>query len=276
MSVRLTALLAFALLLAAGVPPISANASDGDGERLDRLEMLTRSFYLAAVEGNRQLAWASLQKMKQAAASPDLRALGEPSGWSRFDERLAAADRAIARGRDASVWREEASRLLLAVDALAPGRRSLWQAYGRLIGEDLDRVRRSWGLGGQEGAAAAAASLRIMKERVDRLEAAAALARPLPAVERFRERIRYAERLLGAAERGAANQLLIERSFDDMERAAEELFGPAAKMPASARRDPAPAWIAAVTAILLAALGYAGWRKYAHDRWGIHTVKRLP
>jgi hypothetical protein len=277
MSVRLKAMLALALLMASGGFPLCAHAQAGAGDRFDRLELLARSFYLASVEGNRQLAWASLQKLRETAASPELRARGEPAGWSRFDERLAAAGRALSRGGDAGIWREEASRLLLAVDALAPGRRSLWLEYGRLIGDDLDRMRRGWQQGGREGAAAAAASLRLMEERVERLEAAAALSRPLPAVLRLKERIRYAKRLLAAAERGEANRVWIERSFDDLERTAGELFGPeAAETSAAAGRDPAPAWIASISAILLAALGYAGWRIYAHDRWGIRTVKRLP
>lgn len=275
MSVRLKVLLAFAILLTAGGMPLSADAPSAAETRLDRLELLAQSFYLAAVEGNRQLAYASLLRIEEAAASAELRMLGEPAGWSRFDGRLAAARKALARGRNPSVWREEASRLLLAVDALSPGRGSLWLEYGRLFGDDLDRMRRGWQRGGKEGAAAAAASLRLMKERAERLEAAAALARPLPAVQLLLERIRYAERLLVAAQAGAANRSWVEQSFDGIEQAAEELFGPEAmSSPAIAGDHPSAAWIASMTAILIAALGYAGFRKYRQDRWGINTVRR--
>jgi hypothetical protein len=276
MSVRLKVLLAIAIMLTAGGLPICAEAPAAAEDRLDRLELLTRSFYLAAVEGNRQLAYASLLRIEDAAESPELRAIGEPAGWSRIDATIAAARKALVRERDVSAWREEASRLLLAVDALAPGRESLWLGYGRLIGDDLDRMRRGWQRGGREGAEAAAVSLRLMKERVERLEAAAALNRPLPAVMRLGERIRYAEKLLGAAaETGEANRVWIEESFDAIGRAAEELFGPeAVRSSARPADDPSPAWIAALSAILCAALGYAGYRKYRQDRWGITSVRR--
>jgi hypothetical protein len=171
--------------------------------------------------------------------------------------------------------REEASRLLLAVDALSPGRESLWLEYGRLVGDDLDRMRRGWQQGGKEGAAAAAASLRLLKERAERLETAAALARPLPAVQLLLERIRYAERLLAAAQAGDANRGWIEQSFDGIEQAAAELFGSEAMQSAAiAGVDPPAAWIASMAAILISALGYAGYRKYRQDRWGINSVKR--
>jgi hypothetical protein len=275
MSVRLKVLLAFALLLTAGGMPLSADAPSAAETHLDRLELLARSFYLAAVEGNRQLAYASLLRIEDAAASAELRMLGEPAGWSRFDGSLAAARKALARDRDPSVWREEASRLLLAVDALSPGRESLWLEYGRLVGDDLDRMRRGWQQGGKEGAAAAAASLRLLKERAERLETAAALARPLPAVQLLLERIRYAERLLAAAQAGDANRGWIEQSFDGIEQAAAELFGSEAMQSAAiAGVDPPAAWIASMAAILISALGYAGYRKYRQDRWGINSVKR--
>jgi hypothetical protein len=277
MSVRLKALLAIAIMLAAGGLPIRADAPTAAENRLDRLELLTRSFYLAAAEGNRQLAYAGLLRIEDAAASTELRALGEPAGWSRFDESVAAARRALVRAREPSVWREEASRLLLAVDALSPGREPLWLQYGRLIGDDLDRMRRGWQRGGPEGAEAAAVSLRLMKERVERLETAAAFDRPLTSVRLLRERITYAERLLAAAQTGGANRVWVEDAFDGIERAAEELFGPEAiRSSARPAGDPSPAWIAALAAVLFAALGYTGYRKYRHDRWGITSVRRPP
>lgn len=275
MSVRLKMLLALAVLLVAGGLPLSADAPAAAEDRLDRLELLARSFYLAAADGNRQLAYASLLKIEDTASSVELRALGEPAGWSRIDATIAAARKALAHGRASSAGREEASRLLLAVDALTPGRKSLWLEYGRLMADDLDRMRRGWQRGGAEGAAAAAVSLRMMKERTERLGAAASLARPLPAVRRLEERIRYAERLLAAAENGGGNRVWIEEAFDGIEQAALELFGAEAlRTTAIEGKDPSPAWIAAMSAILFAALGYAGYRKYHQDRWGITSVKR--
>lgn len=275
MSVRLRMLLAFAILLTAGGLPLFAEAPAAAEDRLDRLELLAQSFYLASVEGNRQLAYAYLTRMEVMSESADIRALGEPAGWSRVDETLASARKALARGRGPAVWREEASRLLLAVDALTPGRESLWLEYGRLIGDDLDRMRRGWQRGGTEGAEAAAVSLRLMRERAGRLEAAAALVRPQPAVHLLLERIRYAEKLLAAAEKGGASRVRVEEAFDGIERAAADLFGPAAaQSSALAGRDPSPAWTLTLAAVLCAALGYTGYRKYRQDRWGISSFKR--
>jgi len=275
MSVRLSMLLALAMLLTVGGLPLFAAAPAAAEDRLDRLELLAQNFYLATVERNRQLAYACLLRIEETAASADIRALGEPAGWRRIDGSLAAARKALARGRDPDAWREEASRLLLAVDALMPDRASLWLEYGRLIGDDLDRMRRGWQRGGTEGAEAAAVSLRLMKERAERLEAAAELVRPQPSVQLLLERIRYAERLLAAAEKGEASRGLIEEAFDGIEQAASDLFGPAALMTSAVAWDnPSPAWIAALIAILGAALGYTGYRKYRQDRWGISSVKR--
>jgi hypothetical protein len=274
MSVRLKILLALMLLLTAGGLPLSADAPAAAEDRLDRLEVLTHSFYLASLDGNRQLSYAYLLKIEETAASAELRAIGEPAGWRRIDDSLGAARKALARGRNPDGWRAEASRLLLAVDALTPGRESLWLEYGRLIGDDLDRMRRGWQRGGTEGAAAAAVSLQLLKERVERLEAAATVARPQPSVQLLQERIRYAERLLAAAAKGEAKRVWIEEAFDGIEQAAADLFGSKEVLSPARADDPSPAWIAAMTAILCAALGYAGYRKYRHDRWGISSVKR--
>jgi len=274
MSVRLNMLLALAVLLTAGGMPLHAEAPAAE-DRPERLANLARDFYLAAEDGNRQLAYAVLLRIEEMASSDDLRALGNPDGWDRVDRAVAAARRALSRGREPGVWQEEAARLLLAVDALAPVREPLWLEYGRLIRDDLDRMRRAWQRGGKEGAAAAAVSLRLMKERAERLEAAAALERPLPSVRRLLDRIRYAERLLAAAETGAANRDWIEDSFRGIEQAADELFGPsAARTSAYAADKPPAAWIAALAAVLCVGLGYAGYRKYRQDRWGITPVKR--
>jgi|GEM_PF-5758671 len=124
MSVRLNMLLALAVLLTAGGMPLHAEAPAAE-DRPERLANLARDFYLAAEDGNRQLAYAVLLRIEEMASSDDLRALGNPDGWDRVDRAVAAARRALSRGREPGVWQEEAARLLLAVDALAPVREPL-------------------------------------------------------------------------------------------------------------------------------------------------------
>lgn len=275
MFVRLKLLTVLTVLLMAGGPVLSASAPPAAELQVERLEGLVQGFYLASVQGSHQLAYAYAVKIGETSAAPELRALGTPEGWLRFDETLGSAQRALSRGTEAAAWREAASRLLLAADALIPGREPMWLNYGRLVADDLDRIRRGWYRGGTEGAAASAVSLRLLKERMERLEAAASLGKPHPQISTLLERIRYAEKLLAAAERGEAKPQWIEESFAAIERDAAGLFGPAA-VRASVQADGsrAPVWTALLAVIVLSVLGYTGWRKFQQDRLGITVIKR--
>lgn len=286
MKIRSMLLLLAVLLLTGSAVPAHAAGNSGPPEPADRaaanvndkletLEGLAAGFYLASVESNRQLAYAYVTKLKAMARLPELRAIGEPAGWERIDQLLAASARALNRNVSAGEWREEAARLKLAVDALAPGRHSLWLQYELLFREDLDRLQKAWARGGTSGAEAASAAMVQLKAHIDRMEAAASVGQSPQRIRLLQERIRYTSTLLAAAERGEANPRLVEGSFVLLADAADRVFEtpgrPAAAMVAG---EPQTGWMVMLAVIVLSVLTYNGWRKFRHDRDGITVHKR--
>ena len=220
-------------------------------------------------------SYSYVTKIKRLSASPELRAFGEPAGWERIDDSLDLAEKALRKGDSASAWREEASRLKLAVDALAPGRRSLWLQYELLLREDINRLKKAWSRGGPEGAEAASAALIQLKEHVDRMEAAASVGQPPERIRLLQERIRYAGTLIEAAKRDKANPKWVEGSFVLIADAADRVFEtPGKPADAPVAGEPPASWMLMMASIVLSALTYAGWRKFRHDRSGITSLKR--
>lgn len=278
MRVRSILLLALAVLLIAG--PITVNAAADSpaaaaNDKLETLEGLVGGFYLAAVEGNRQLAYTYVTKIRTITRAPELRTIGESSGWVQIDERLKQSEKALNGNKSALAWREEAARLKLAVDALAPGRHSLWLQYELLLREDLDRLQKAWNRGGISGAEAASAAMTQLVEHVDRMEAAASVGQSPERIRLLQERIRYTDTLLTAAKREEANPRLVEGSFILLTDAVDRVFekpGRPASAPAAVEQP--TMWMFMLGAIVLSALTYTGWRKFRHDRLGITVHKR--
>ncbi|WP_190287503.1 sporulation protein YpjB [Paenibacillus darwinianus] len=272
-----------ALLIASGLSMAwKMEASEGSGKdpqsKRDVLAAWTEGFYQASIEGNRQLAYGYVLKIKSVAGDRELRSLGTKEGWKVLDERLNAAETLIERGEFAYTWREEAARLKLAVDALSRDRNALWRQYERLLREDLSRLRKAWQRGGKEGDASAYAALDQLESHTLRLEAAAAFGAEPARVSLLKERIRYTEKLLQAAPGGpdSANRTLTEGSFMLLGDSVDRLFASdtARSAAVSASGHPSWQWAAMLAVIVLAGLFYTGWQKFRIDRDEITVPKR--
>ncbi len=272
----LAALLA-ASLLVSGYASASEPEDAGRSplKKLELLEEWTEGLYQASVDENRQLAYTYAIRIQSLAVEPELRRIGEPTGWGRIDDHIRSVVHSLNRGELSPAWREDASKLKLAVDALAAGRKSLWLQYERLLHEDINRLQKAWQRGGSEGAEAAAAALSQLRLHVSRMEAAAAVSEQPERVRTLLDRIRYAEKLIAAPEQTDAQHLLAEGAFVLIGDAVDRLFeNRASIVHAQAVGSPSWQWTFMLTAVVLSALAYTAWRKFRAMQQAVPIPKR--
>jgi hypothetical protein len=271
------------LVLLAASMLVSGYASASEPEAADRsplkklvlLEEWTNGLYQASVDENRQLAYTYALRIQKLALEPELRRIGEPTGWSRIDDHVQTVVRSLNRGELSPAWREDASKLKLAVDALAAGRKSLWLQYERLLHEDISRLQKAWQRGGSEGAEAAAAALSQLRLHVSRMEAAAAVSEQPERVRTLLDRIRYAEKLIAAPEQTDAQRMMAEGAFVLIGDAVDRLFeNRASIVHAQAVGRPSWQWTFMLTTIVLSTLAYTAWRKFRAMQQAIPVTKR--
>jgi hypothetical protein len=271
------------LVLLAASMLVSGYASASEPEAADRsplkklvlLEEWTNGLYQASVDENRQLAYTYALRIQTLVLEPELRRIGEPTGWSRIDDHVRTVVRSLNRGELSPTWREDASKLKLAVDALAAGRKSLWLQYERLLHEDISRLQKAWQRGGSEGAEAAAAALSQLRLHVSRMEAAAAVSEQPERVRTLLDRIRYAEKLIAAPEQTDAQRMMAEGAFVLIGDAVDRLFeNRASIVHAQAVGRPSWQWTFMLTTIVLSTLAYTAWRKFRAMQQAIPVPKR--
>jgi hypothetical protein len=251
------------------------NADRSPLKKLDLLEEWTNGLYQASVDENRQLAYSYAIRVKSLTTESELRRIGEPNGWGRIDEHVQSVIDSLNRGELSPAWREDASKLKLAVDALDVGRKSLWLQYERLLHEDISRLKKAWQRGGKEGAAAAGAALSQLRLHVSRMEAAAAVSEDPERIRTLLDRIRYAEKLIASPEQTAAQRTMAEGSFVLIGDAVDRLFANHASIVhAQAVGNPSWQWTFMLTTIVLSALAYTAWRKFSAMQRAIPVPKR--
>jgi len=268
-----------AVLLVPGQVHAGSGAQDGGSHnplrKLERLEEWTSGLYQASIDENRQLAYTYALRLQSLTQDAELRRLGEPAGWERIDERVASVVNGLNRGALSPTWREDASKLKLAVDALDEGRSSLWLQYERLLREDIHRLQKAWQRGGREGAQAAEAALAQLRLHVSRMEAAAAVAEQPDRIRTLLDRIRYTEKLIVAPEQSAAQRTLAEGSFVLIGDAVDRLFENEASIAhPEAVGHPSWQWTFMLATVVLSALAFTGWRKHRALHRDITVPKR--
>jgi len=277
---RIFVLAALAAALLGAGSGYAAGEQAGEGDRhplkkLERLEEWTNGLYQASIDENRQLAYTYALRLQSLTQDAELRSLGEPAGWERIDERVASVVNGLNRGALSPSWREDASKLKLAVDALDEGRSSLWLQYERLLREDISRLQKAWLRGGEDGAEAAASALAQLRLHVSRMEAAAAVAEQPDRIRTLLDRIRYTEKLVAAPEQSAAQRTLAEGSFVLIGDAVDRLFENEASIaPPEAVGHPSWQWTFMLASVVLSALAFTGWRKYRALHRDITVPKR--
>ncbi|CAM4217967.1 sporulation protein YpjB [Paenibacillus tarimensis] len=270
-------LLLAALLICSGYAQASGEEAvpPEGGSKLEQLAVLADGFYQASMDSNRQLAYSYLTRLKRLTADAELRQIGNREGWHAVDERVIKAESSVKDGRTAYRWREEATQLRLAVDALAKEHQSLWMQYEQLLRDDLGRLKQAWKRGGRDGAQAAQAALSQLKQHTERLETAAYVARGAEPVNLLKDRISYTAKLIRTAEDGDVKQSWVDQSLLMLTDAIDQLFEPgeqAVDVPVAG--SPAWQWMFTISLIILAALFYTGLQKYRFDRDGITPARR--
>ena len=271
------------LVMLAASMLVSGYASASEPEDADRsplkklvlLEEWTNGLYQASVDENRQLAYTYALRIQSLSLEPELRRIGQPTGWGRIDDHIQSVVHSLNNGELSPVWREDASKLKLAVDALAAGRKSLWLQYERLLHEDINRLQKAWQRGGSEGAEAAAAALSQLRLHVSRMEAAAAVTEQPERVRTLLDRIRYAEKLIAAPEQTDSQRMLAEGAFVLIGDAVDRMFeNHTTIVHAQAVGSPSWQWMFMLTTIVLSALVYTAWRKFRAMQQALPVPKR--
>ena len=255
---------------AAALPDKPSAAAAGIGELSERL-------YTAANEGNRQLAFAWIERLSDAVRSTGTQTRALPAGWKALEGSIAEARTAIQNGSPKAEWYRQASRIKLASDQLINPGAPLWLQYEEVLADDWDRMRKAWASQTADPAAAALLQLKAYSDHADRIEVAALMQRPEEQVKELRLRIDYTGKMLNAAKSGADHRT-VEAAFNSLREAANRLFGRAPAEAAMERlpkvaidisgREPVGEQLAVlfISAFVMGVLAFAGWRIYAYEK----------
>ncbi|WP_165822499.1 sporulation protein YpjB [Paenibacillus montanisoli] len=248
--------------------------ADQPSNALEQLSSLSDEIYTAAYGSNRQLVFTLLQRLETVSSSQDVRSSGTQAGWKAFDSSMAKAKKALLQKNESRQWYTQAARLKLASDALNRPRVPLWLQYEGVLREDEQRLRTSWLMQSEGNAEAAAASLDIYREHVERFEVAALMQREEASVRHLQNQMTYAKQVLSGANEGLAHPDAVMIALDGLEQAANAVFKQGDGEAALAEAIPPGATIGSLrsgraqlaemfmAAFVMVILSLAGWRKY--------------
>jgi hypothetical protein len=272
----LTALLIGAAATAA---PTELTASSSTNTTWQRVQRSADAIYEAATDGNRQTAYFAGQLL-----SSQLRGLIMDDGnynanqWQETYEEVKLMLDNIEKGKTAVVWRVQAIRIELAVDAagaetigLPAG--AMWLQYEPVIHEDISRIRQAINMRNTKAYASAAALLNTLQEHVNRIAIAAAIANKSAEISALQNSVTYMSRLLDAGERGAIAASLSQQVLVPVEAASAALFSTK-----DMREQPVIApigggvphrWIFGISSLISSLLAYVSWRKYKEAPYAV-------
>jgi sporulation protein YpjB len=167
-------------------------------------------------------------------------------------------------------WEAAAARLRLAANSLNHPRQPMWQQYYKLIREDLNEMEQSAATGDLEGWKTAVTRL---QSRYDTIRPAALISSRPEVVNAFDSWLSYAAGVSSSAQPPGRSRLLEIVSYG--QDAVRVLFGkerdePALSLPLAAQGY--GAWGLLAGAFILAALAYAGYRKYRGEQEDMKPV----
>ncbi|MBW7456493.1 sporulation protein YpjB [Paenibacillus sepulcri] len=245
---------------------------------LESLEMLSEAFYTAANNGNRQLSYTLLSRIRQAAKSSEIRQLGSQTGWKSWDQSVNKVMEDLTYNRTSPEWINEAARMKLAVDVLINPTAPLWLQYEDVLQDDLRRVHLAWKSQGNDHALAALQQLETYSRHIDRIEMAALMQRPELLNTHLQSSLDYIRHMLEASRQASGGTPAVSTALASLEEAASSLFGideaEAAinqhlpVMPDDVGRAPVSEQLAVlyISAIVMGILAFAGWRRYAFEQ----------
>ncbi|GBF72794.1 hypothetical protein PA598K_01062 [Paenibacillus sp. 598K] len=237
----------------------------------DQLSEAAQALYRSAAEGNRQLVYQQVQRLRQKAADPQLRAVGQAEGWQEVDNVLSElTTRLQGRGSVYEV-RLASARLSLAFDALSGGAEAAWRSYYPVIRDDISRLNKAWHRQTEDYATAALAVARGMREHYRMIEAAALLQQQSGQVHALEMSLHYITSQLEQAERDQRRYTSVSRSIHALSDTVDRLF----ERPVDSVPDPVIfidrgkmplRFIFLLGVLIVAVLLYAGWQRYIYDR----------
>lgn len=277
----LTALLIGAAATAA--PTELTASSISKSTTWQRVQRSADAIYEAATEGNRQTAYYAGQQL-----SSQLQELLEADNyiaanqWKMTHQEVKLMLGNIEQGKTAVLWRPQAIRIKLAVDAagaeaIGVPDNAMWLQYDPVIDEDIARIRQAINMRNAQAYASAGAMLHLLQEHVDRISIAAVMAHKTTEMNALQNSVTYMSRLLEAGERGTIAAQLSQQVLTPVEAAAAVLFSSNDE-----REQPVIApigggvphrWIFSISSLISSLLAYVSWRKYKHTPYAILNKK---
>ncbi|MFD0711181.1 sporulation protein YpjB [Paenibacillus sp. GCM10027626] len=237
---------------------------------MKQLNTLADQLYMAANEGNRQVAFSAIVRLEKAAGDMLLRQTGQAAGWKSLEQSIAAAKKQLNKNLGKGAFMQ-AARVKLAVDALQQ-QSPLWLQYKTVLQDDLARARRL-------PAVNAITLVEMFQQHVERIEVAALMTRPPEQIEELQEQILNTKQVLRYAADDPAQSHLVGYALTVLEQSAMALFAsPSAAgddaaaviaAPLPPNGEPIPARELLMTmflaSLVMGVLGFVGWRKFRQD-----------
>lgn len=237
----------------------------------DQLTEAAQALYRSAAAGNRQLVYQQVQRLRQKAADPQLRAVGQAEGWQEVDSVLSELTTRLQGRSSVYEVRLASARLSLAFDALSSGAEAAWRSYYPVIRDDISRLNKAWHRQTEDYATAALAVARGMREHYRMIEAAALLQQQAEQVRALDQSLQYITSQLEQAERDQRRYTSVSRSIHALSDTVDRLF----ERPVDSVPDPVIfidkgkmplRFIFLLGVLIIAVLLYAGWQRYTYDR----------
>ncbi|MBD3918821.1 hypothetical protein H8B09_08670 [Paenibacillus sp. PR3] len=264
---------------AAAAPSERTATSISTSSTWQRVQRSADAIYEASTAGNRQAAYyAGQQLSSQLKELLEAERLNESSQLQAIyrEAKLMLAN--IEQKKSAVLWRPQATRIKLAVDAAGAqsvglASNAMWLQYEPIIEEDIARIRQAINIRNAQAYASASAMLHTLQEHTDRIAIAAAIADKSTEMNALLNSVTYMSRLLNAGERGTIASQLSQQVLAPVEAATAALFSGNAE-----REEPVIApigggvphrWIFGISSLISSLLAYVSWRKYKHTPYAI-------
>ncbi|MDP4096627.1 sporulation protein YpjB [Paenibacillus sp. P96] len=257
----LCAVLLFVLLPQAVSDAYEASSpSSADQQQQQALDQAAAALYKHAKEGNIVQVRHRLAEVTQLFGSGGVQKSMSVEGIHAFSGAILDVQEAVnAAGISPDAVIQAAASLRLAADVLAHPRQPLWQQYYKIINEDLKEAESQFARGSTSGFVEAVERL---EEHYNTIRPAAMISRPPSAVNRTDSWLSYVK---GAGVNPHSDPAAVKAALNSGRETLNGLFGrerdAAAFGPFMQTADEeAVKWL--IGCLILAALVYAGFRKY--------------
>ncbi|GGF88965.1 sporulation protein YpjB [Paenibacillus abyssi] len=236
-----------------------------------RLAAISDELYQAASDGNKQLTYYNLSRLRRLTADPSVRQLGSKQGWTAAEETIRQLSDALQYGKLNGDARADGAKLMLAFDALSSGERALWISYHEIMQDDLNRLIKAWQRQTDDRTEAAVAALKTLSGHIELIVPAALMQRDPMLVQALQETYQYTLSLLNAGQSGRLERLWMDNSLAALSQAVDLVFydseGETIEPVLSPIYGGMPwRWTIVIGLLIISVLMYVGWQKYRFER----------